>query len=166
MSDHKTTIRVIYGDTDNMGQAYYGNYFRWFEIGRNEMFRSLGLPYKSVEERGIFLPVAEAHCKYCVAAQYDDVLVIETSVKYLQIVPLSYAAYGMVMVANASFNGLSKPLPLNTADEAVGVHIDVIEDKRRGIGRANAMLVLRLGRTEPLCAFLHYKPGRATRSKR
>jgi acyl-CoA thioester hydrolase len=42
------------------------------------MFRSLGLTYKSVEERGIYLPVAEAHCKYCVAAQYDDVLVIET----------------------------------------------------------------------------------------
>jgi len=78
MSGHKTTIRVIYGDTDNMGQAYYGNYFRWFEIGRNEMFRSLGLTYKSVEERGIYLPVAEAHCKYSVAAQYDDVLVIET----------------------------------------------------------------------------------------
>ena len=78
MPDHTTTIRVIYGDTDNMGQAYYGNYLRWFEIGRNEMFRSLGLAYKSVEERGIYLPVAEAHCKYCAAAQYDDVLVIET----------------------------------------------------------------------------------------
>jgi acyl-CoA thioester hydrolase len=78
MLDYKTTIRVIYGDTDNMGQAYHGNYFRWFEIGRNEMFRSLGLTYKMVEERGIYLPVAEAHCKYCVAAQYDDVLVIET----------------------------------------------------------------------------------------
>lgn len=78
MLDHQTTTRVIYGDTDNMGQAYYGNYFRWFEIGRNEMFRSLGLAYKSVEEQGIYLPVAEAHCKYHAAAQYDDVLVIET----------------------------------------------------------------------------------------
>jgi acyl-CoA thioester hydrolase len=78
MIDHQTTVRVIYGDTDNMGQAYYGNYFRWFETGRNEIFRSLGLNYKSVEERGIFLPVAEAHCKYCAAAKYDDVLVIET----------------------------------------------------------------------------------------
>ena len=79
MPGHKTSIRVIYGDTDNMGQAYYGNYFRWFEIGRNELFRSLGLTYKSVEDQGIFLPVAEAHCKYSVAAQYDDVLVIETT---------------------------------------------------------------------------------------
>ena len=71
MFSHRTTYRVIYGDTDNMGQAYYGNYFRWFEIGRSEMFRFLGLPYKTVEENGIFLPVAES--------RYDDVLVIETS---------------------------------------------------------------------------------------
>ena len=79
MYSHRTTYRVIYGDTDNMGQAYYGNYFRWFEIGRSEMFRSLGLPYKSVEDNGIFLPVAESHCKYATPAKYDDVLVIETS---------------------------------------------------------------------------------------
>ncbi|UCD77272.1 MAG: acyl-CoA thioesterase [Desulfobacterales bacterium] len=79
MFSHRTTYRVIYGDTDNMGQAYYGNYFRWFEIGRSEMFRFLGLPYKAVEENGIFLPVAESHCKYASPAKYDDVLVIETS---------------------------------------------------------------------------------------
>ena len=69
MLGHQTTIRVIYGDTDNMGQAYYGNYFRWFEIGRSEMFRSLGLPYKAVEDNGIFLPVAESHCKYATPAR-------------------------------------------------------------------------------------------------
>jgi acyl-CoA thioester hydrolase len=63
-----------------MGQAYYGNYFRWFEIGRSEMFRFLGLSYKEVEDHGIFLPVAEAHCKYTTPAKYDEVLVIETSV--------------------------------------------------------------------------------------
>ena len=79
MYSHRTTYRVIYGDTDNMGQAYYGNYFRWFEIGRSEMFRDLGLPYKAVEDNGIFLPVAESHCKYATPAKYDDILVIETS---------------------------------------------------------------------------------------
>ena len=79
MLKHRTSVRVIYGDTDNMGQAYYGNYFRWFEIGRSEMFRSQGLPYKAVEENGIFLPVSEAHCKYSNPAKYDDILVIETS---------------------------------------------------------------------------------------
>jgi acyl-CoA thioester hydrolase len=62
-----------------MGQAYYGNYFRWFEVGRSEMFRSLGLSYKAVEDNGIFLPVSEAHCKYARPAKYDDVLVIETT---------------------------------------------------------------------------------------
>ena len=79
MLTQTTTTRVIYGDTDNMGQAYYGNYFRWFEIGRTELFRSLGISYASVESRGIFLPVAEAYCKYSVPAKYDDLLMIETS---------------------------------------------------------------------------------------
>ena len=79
MLSHKTNCRVIYGDTDNMGQAYYGNYLRWFEIGRNELFRSLGLAYTSVENQGIFLPVAEIFCKYVVPAKYDDLLTIETS---------------------------------------------------------------------------------------
>ncbi len=80
MWTHRTNYRVIYGDTDNMGQVYYGNYFRWFEIGRSEMFRKLGLPYKTVEDNGIFLPVSETHCKYSTPAKYDDIIVIETSV--------------------------------------------------------------------------------------
>jgi acyl-CoA thioester hydrolase len=62
-----------------MGQAYYGNYLRWFEIGRNELFRSMGLTYISVESRGLFLPVAETYCKYLLPAKYDDQLIIETS---------------------------------------------------------------------------------------
>lgn len=62
-----------------MGYAYYGNYFRWFEIGRNELFRFLGLTYKSVEDQGIFLPVSEAHCKYSQPARYDDLIIVETT---------------------------------------------------------------------------------------
>ena len=79
MLKHITTYRVIYGDTDKMGVAYYGNYLRYFEIGRTEMIRSWGLPYKALEDRGVFLPVSEAHCKFVASAQYDDVLVIETT---------------------------------------------------------------------------------------
>lgn len=79
MSTFQTTCRVIYGDTDNMGQAYYGNYFRWFEMGRNELFRSMGLAYATAESRGLYLPVAETYCKYLKPAQYDDVLIIETT---------------------------------------------------------------------------------------
>lgn len=79
MSRHRTTCRVIYGDTDNMGQTYYGNYFRWFEMGRNELFRSMGLAYATAESRGLYLPVAETYCKYLQPAKYDDLLIIETS---------------------------------------------------------------------------------------
>ncbi|MCP4344578.1 MAG: acyl-CoA thioesterase [Desulfobacterales bacterium] len=77
---HKTKYRVIYADTDKMGFAYHANYFRWFEIGRSEMFRDMGLPYKTIEEKGYFLPLSEAHCKFISSARYDDIIVIETSV--------------------------------------------------------------------------------------
>jgi len=77
---HRTNCRVIYGDIDRMGHAYYGNYFRWFEIGRTEMFRDLGLPHREIEERGIYLPVSECRAKFTAAARYDDVIVIETVV--------------------------------------------------------------------------------------
>ncbi|MCP4694275.1 MAG: acyl-CoA thioesterase [Desulfobacterales bacterium] len=80
MFTHRATTRVIYGDTDNMGVAYHGNYMRWFEIGRAEMFRSLGLSYRVIESRGIFLPVSEVYCKYMTPARYDDLLVIDTSI--------------------------------------------------------------------------------------
>ena len=79
MITHKITYRVIYGDTDNMGFAYYSNYLRWFEMGRTEFFRYLGLTYKKIEEMGIFLPVSEVYCKYLYPVNYDDVLIIETS---------------------------------------------------------------------------------------
>ncbi len=80
MITHKTKYRVIYGDTDKMGIAYHANYLRWFEMGRSELFRYIGFTYKEIEEKGVFLPVSEAYCKFLFPAQYDDVLIIETSV--------------------------------------------------------------------------------------
>lgn len=77
---HRTEYRVIYGDTDNMGVAYHANYLRWFEIGRSELFRSLGMTYKSIEEKGFFLPVSEVYCKFIHSAQYDDLIIIEAGV--------------------------------------------------------------------------------------
>jgi acyl-CoA thioester hydrolase len=79
MLSHQTPYRVIYGDTDNMGVAYYANYLRWFEIGRTELLRHWGLPYSEIESRGILLPVAEAHCNYLIPAKYDDCLIIEAT---------------------------------------------------------------------------------------
>lgn len=70
--------RVLYGDTDAMGQAYYGNYLRWFEVGRAEWFRCRGMSYRELEGRGVFLPVVEAHCSYGKPAYYDDILTISS----------------------------------------------------------------------------------------
>ena len=78
---HRFEIRVRYGDTDQMGWAYYGNYLRWFEIGRAEMLRSLGRSYRSIEEDdGILLPVLEARCRYRQGARYDELVTIESGV--------------------------------------------------------------------------------------
>ena len=77
---HRFNLRVRYGDTDQMGVAYYGNYLRWFEIGRAEMLRSLGHTYREVEEAGVRLPVLEARVRYLRAARYDDLVTIETGV--------------------------------------------------------------------------------------
>ncbi len=77
---HRFTCRVIYGDTDNMGMAYHANYFRWFEMGRTEMFRALDLPYREIEARGVFLPVSECQCKFLASARYDDRITIETRI--------------------------------------------------------------------------------------
>lgn len=73
-----TSYRVIYGDTDQMGVVYYANYLRWFERGRSEFLRQLGLPYKSIEEQGFHFPVTEVSCRYLNSARYDDMISIQT----------------------------------------------------------------------------------------
>lgn len=77
---YRCRCRVLYADTDKMGIAFHANYFRWFELGRAHMFRSLGMPYKSIEEKGYFLPITEIYCKFASPVRYDDELVIETRV--------------------------------------------------------------------------------------
>src|SRR4030095_2156416 len=77
---HRFELRVRYGDTDQMGFAYYAHYLRWFEIGRAEMLRSLGWGFRGVEEPGTQRPVLEARCRYLKPARYDDELWIETGV--------------------------------------------------------------------------------------
>lgn len=62
-----------------MGFVYHANYFRWFEIGRSELFRYLGLSYKEIEARGYFLPLSEVFCNFKSPSQYDDILIIETT---------------------------------------------------------------------------------------
>lgn len=77
MFEHTTKIRVRYGETDQMGYMYYGNYAEFYEVGRVEMLRSLGLTYKGMEDSGIMMPVLELNCKYLKPALYDEEISIK-----------------------------------------------------------------------------------------
>ncbi len=77
----KTKLRVRYGETDQMGYAYYGIYAQYYEVGRVEAIRQLGFSYKDVEERGILLPVSELKINYKKPAYYDDEITITTTIK-------------------------------------------------------------------------------------
>lgn len=83
MYQHQTQIRVRYAETDQMGMVYYGQYATYYEVGRVEMLRSLGLSYRELEAQGIWMPVAELHVKYLRPARYDELLVLETTVREL-----------------------------------------------------------------------------------
>jgi acyl-CoA thioester hydrolase len=76
----KYEVRVIFGDTDQMGVVYYANYLRYFEGARAEYWRSLGRSYRDLEAAGIALPVVEAHCNYKRPARYEDLLEIDVGV--------------------------------------------------------------------------------------
>jgi acyl-CoA thioester hydrolase len=84
-------IRVIYGDTDQMGVVYYANYLRFFEAGRTEFLRAKGARYRDVEsQHRLLLPVTEAHVDYRASARYDDLLTVETSLGLLKRVTLRF----------------------------------------------------------------------------
>lgn len=76
-----STLRVRYGETDAMKYVYYGNYAEYLEVGRVELFRSLGMPYDEIEKRGIFLPVSELKITYLKPAYYDELLTVKTILK-------------------------------------------------------------------------------------
>ena len=77
--------RVLYGDTDQMGIVYYGNYLRFFEGARNEWIRALGLTYAQIESHGIMLPVMDCAIRYLRPARYDDLLEIPVSVTHTRV---------------------------------------------------------------------------------
>lgn len=78
MYKHTINIRVRYAETDKMGYVYYGNYATYFEVGRVELLRSLGISYRKLEEQGILLPVVNLNVDYKKPAFYDDNLTLET----------------------------------------------------------------------------------------
>ncbi len=84
MKPYITEYRVIYADCDPFDVMYYANYLTLFERGRTELFRSLGLAYRAISDKGIYTPVTEAHCNYIRSVRYDDLLQIETVIGELR----------------------------------------------------------------------------------
>jgi acyl-CoA thioester hydrolase len=76
----ETTIRVRYGETDQMGAVYYGNYALYYEVARVESLRQLGFTYRELEDSGVMMPVIENKSRYIAPAKYDDLLKIVTTI--------------------------------------------------------------------------------------
>jgi acyl-CoA thioester hydrolase len=81
MKKNTTEQRVYYADTDHGGVVYYANYLRWFEIGRTELLRDLGVDRSELESGDILLPVVEVKCEYKASAKYNDVVRIVTGIE-------------------------------------------------------------------------------------
>ena len=80
----ETRVRVRYAETDQMGVVYHANYLIWFEVGRVELMREMGVPYRMLEEEGALIPVVEVTARYMASARYDDVLIVRTFVAGLR----------------------------------------------------------------------------------
>ena len=83
MYKFETNIRVRYAETDQMGYVYYGHYAMYYEVARVESLRYLGFSYKSLEDQGIIMPVAENKSRYLRPAKYDDLLTIRLEIREL-----------------------------------------------------------------------------------
>jgi len=83
LSWSSTTVRVRYAETDQMGVAWHGQYFAWFEVGRTDLLRERGCTYRELEADGLRLPVIDAAARYMRPARYDDVLEVRTRLSRL-----------------------------------------------------------------------------------
>ena len=81
MKEHQFEVRVRYAETDQMGVVYHGNYAQYFEMGRVEWLRNMGLSYKWMEENGVMLPVVSLSMDYKKPARYDDLLTVKTTLR-------------------------------------------------------------------------------------
>ena len=90
MYQHTIQIRVRYGETDQMGYVYYGNYASYYEVARVEALRNLGMSYRELEDAGIMMPVLENHSYYHQPVRYDDLLTIQVTLPALPSVKITF----------------------------------------------------------------------------
>jgi len=123
-SRFRTTVRVRYAETDQMGVVYYANFFVWFEIGRVELLRQLGFDYKQMEiVDDCVLPVVEATCRYKSPARYDDMIVIDTRVSAMRTSVLKFA-YNVYRAGETFRDGSETPEKLLATGETTHVIVD------------------------------------------
>jgi acyl-CoA thioester hydrolase len=128
-SRFRTTVRVRYAETDQMGVVYYANFFVWFEIGRVELLRQLGFDYKRMEVADdCLLPVVDATCRYKSPARYDDWIVIETRVSAMRSSVLKFA-YNVYRAAETNEDGSETPEKLLATGETTHVIVGKSLDK-------------------------------------
>ncbi len=128
MTRFKCELRVRYADTDQGGVVYNSNYLVYFEVGRTEMMRELGVTYARLESEGTIMPVVESHVNYLSPARYDDLLILETEVSELRRVRVKIStkifgsqsgrllAQGWVWLASIDAEGNLKRLPTALVD--------------------------------------------------
>ena len=90
MKNFSTNIRIRYGETDQMGVVYHGNYATFFEVARTEWLRSLGVTYKSMEDSGVMLPVISLSFNFIKPAKYDDILTVHVFLKKKPLVKIDF----------------------------------------------------------------------------
>jgi len=90
MITKSTSLRVRYGETDQIGVVYHGNYAQFFEIGRIEWLRSLGISYKKMEENNTMLPVVSLQCNFKKSTEFDDEITIKTTLKKTPTVKIEF----------------------------------------------------------------------------
>ena len=122
MASSQIEIRIRYGETDQMGFCYYGNYAQFLEVARVETLREIGISYKELEEKGILLPVRNFSIKYIAPAKYDDVIQIKTEISdiknsqiifkysiYLEQKLIATADTELVFVSKENFRPIKAP---------------------------------------------------------
>lgn len=126
MSWLEVPIRVRYGETDQMGHAYYANYLYWFEVARGEVCRARGFTYKSLEEQGFFLPVVEVNVRYRGEIKYDDDIVVRVRLAEIKRASLKFD-YEIVREGKVVTEGYTWHVLMGHERKAVSVPPDLRE---------------------------------------
>ena len=117
----ESRVRVRYAETDQMAIAHHANYIVWFEIGRTDLCRATGFPYRDIEQRGLILVVVEVLCRYRAPYHYDDEVLIRTSV--------AESGSRMMKFAYELYDGAGKRLHASGSSS----HVWVNRDRRRPV---------------------------------